>query len=71
MAYSVQQKTHEIGIRVALGAGTGDVLKMVVAQGMRLAMIGIALGICAALGLARGLVGFLFGVQAWVIPLRL
>ncbi len=64
MAYSVQQKTHEIGIRVALGAGTGDVLKMVVAQGMRLAMIGIALGICAALGLARGLVGFLFGVQA-------
>ena len=65
MAYSVQQRTHEIGIRVALGAGTGDVLKMVVAQGMRLAMIGIALGLCAALGLARGLAGFLFGVQAW------
>ena len=64
IAYSVQQRTREIGIRVALGAGSSDVLKMVVAQGMRLAMIGIALGMCAALGLTRLLVGFLFGVQA-------
>ena len=64
IAYSVQQRTREIGIRVALGAGSSDVLKMVVAQGMRLALIGIALGMCAALGLTRLLVGFLFGVQA-------
>jgi predicted permease len=64
IAYSVQQRTQEIGIRLALGAGSRDVLKMVVSQGMRPAIIGIALGVCAALGLTRFLVGFLFGVQA-------
>jgi putative ABC transport system permease protein len=64
MAYSVKQRTQEIGIRMALGAGSGDVLKMVVAQGMRFAMVGIALGMGAALVLTRFLAGFLFGVQA-------
>jgi putative ABC transport system permease protein len=60
---SVQQRTQEIGIRVALGAESADVLRLVVVQGMRLAFIGVALGICAALGLTRSLAGFLFGVH--------
>jgi putative ABC transport system permease protein len=64
IAYSVQQRTQEIGIRMALGAGTRDVRNMVVFRGMRLAMIGVALGMCAALVLTRFLAGFLFGVQA-------
>jgi putative ABC transport system permease protein len=64
MAYSVQQRTQEIGIRLALGAGTGSVRKMVVLQGMRLAMAGVAVGLGAALGLARLITTFLFGVQA-------
>jgi predicted permease len=63
MAYSVQQRTQEIGIRLALGAGTGGVRQMVVAQGMRLAMIGVAVGIAAALALTRLLSTFLFGVK--------
>ena len=63
ISYSVQQRTREIGIRMAIGAGSGDVLRMVVAQGMRLAMLGVALGVCAALGLVRSLAGFLFGVH--------
>ncbi len=64
ISYSVQQRTHEIGIRVTLGAGSGDVQRMVVIQGMRLAFIGVAIGMCAALGLSRSLAGFLFGVPA-------
>jgi putative ABC transport system permease protein len=63
MAYSVQQRTQEIGIRLALGAGTGSVRKMVVLQGMRLALVGVAVGIGAALGLTRLLSTFLFGVK--------
>src|SRR5216683_1387436 len=53
MAYSVQQRTQEIGIRLALGASTGNVRKMVVFQGMRLAMFGVTVGIGAAFGLTR------------------
>ena len=49
MAYSVQQRTQEIGIRLALGRGPGSVRKMVVMQGMRLALVGVAVGIAAAL----------------------
>ena len=64
ISYSVQQRTQEIGIRVSLGAGSGDVLRMVVIQGMRLAFIGVGIGMCAAFGLTRSLAGFLFGVQA-------
>jgi predicted permease len=63
MAYSVQQRTQEIGIRMALGAGTGTVRKMVVWQGMRLALAGVAIGIGSALGLTRLIATFLFGVR--------
>ena len=63
MAYSVQQRTQEIGIRLALGAGTDSVRQMVVVQGMRLALIGVAVGIGAALALTRLLATFLFGVK--------
>jgi predicted permease len=64
MAYSVEQRTQEIGIRLALGAETGAVRNMVVVQGMRLVLIGIALGIGSAFGLTRFLAAFLFGVNA-------
>jgi ABC-type antimicrobial peptide transport system permease subunit len=63
MAYSVQQRTQEIGIRLALGAGTESVRKMVVFQGMRLALAGVAIGVGAALGLTRLTTSFLFGVK--------
>ncbi len=63
MAYSVQQRTQEIGIRLALGAGSKDVRRMVVFQGMRLAVIGVAVGVGAAIGLTRLLSTFLFGVK--------
>ena len=63
MAYSVQQRTQEIGIRLALGAGMGNVRQMVVLQGMRLALVGVAVGIGAALGLTRLLSTLLFGVK--------
>jgi predicted permease len=64
MAYSVEQRTQEIGIRLALGAPTGQVRRMVVVQGMILAVIGIAIGLAAAFGLARLITTFLFGVTA-------
>jgi putative ABC transport system permease protein len=62
MAYSVQQRTPEIGIRMALGADARAVRRMVLAQGMTLAMGGIAIGLASAFALARLLAGFLFGV---------
>ena len=64
MAYSVEQRTQEIGIRLALGAETGAVRNMVVVQGMRLVLIGVAIGIGSAFGLTRFLAAFLFGVNA-------
>jgi predicted permease len=63
MAYTVQQRTQEIGIRLALGAATGNVRKMVVFQGMRLALVGVAIGVAAALGLTRVISTLLFGVK--------
>jgi len=64
LAYSVQQRAQEIGIRMALGAGRGQMLAMVMGQGMRLAGIGVAIGIAAAFGLTRVLSSVLFGVKA-------
>ena len=64
MSYSVQQRTQEIGIRMALGALASDVRNMVVMQGMRLAIVGVVIGVAAALAMARVIAGFLFGVQA-------
>ncbi|MFN7921677.1 MAG: ABC transporter permease [Bryobacteraceae bacterium] len=62
MAYSVQQRTQEIGILMALGAQTGQVRTMVLRQGMQFALAGIAVGTGAAFGLARFLAAFLYGV---------
>jgi ABC-type antimicrobial peptide transport system permease subunit len=64
MAYSVEQRTQEIGIRLALGAQTGQVKNMVVFQGMRLALVGVVIGVAAAFGLARLISTFLYGVTA-------
>ena len=64
MAYSVEQRTQEIGIRLALGAQTSQVRKMVVTQGMLLAGVGLVLGLAAAFGLAQLITAFLFGVTA-------
>ncbi len=62
MAYSVQQRTREIGIRLALGAETKRVRNRVVFEGMRLVLVGVAIGIAAALGLTRYLASLLYGV---------
>jgi predicted permease len=64
MAYSVAQRTREIGIRMALGAEAEQVRRMVVFQGMRLAVVGVVVGLTAAFGLTRLMASFLFGVQA-------
>jgi putative ABC transport system permease protein len=65
MAYSVRQRTQELGIRMALGAETGHVRNMIVLQGVRLVLIGVAIGVVAALGLTRLIASFLFGVKTW------
>jgi predicted permease len=64
MAYSVEQRTQEIGIRMALGAGMADVRRMIVMQGVKLALMGAVLGVAGAYWLTRFLASFLFGVQS-------
>ena len=65
MAYSVEQRTQEMGIRMALGADRASIRKLVVWHGMRLALVGVVVGIGAAFGLTRFLASFLFGVKSW------
>ena len=64
MSYSVEQRTQEIGIRMALGAGSADMLRMVMKQGMMLAGIGVAVGLAIAYGVTRVLASLLFGVKS-------
>jgi putative ABC transport system permease protein len=63
LAYTVTQRMREFGIRMALGAGAGDVIGMVMGQGLKLAGVGLAIGLAAAFGLTRLMTSMLFDVK--------
>jgi putative ABC transport system permease protein len=64
MAYAVSRRTHEIGVRLALGAHPRDILRMITRQGMKLTLVGLAFGLAGAFALTRVISGLLFGVSA-------
>ena len=65
LSYSVSQRTQEIGVRVALGAGRRDVMRLIVGQGLRLSAIGIVVGIVGALGITRFIRTLLYNVTPY------
>jgi predicted permease len=65
ISYLTGQRTHEIGIRVALGASTSDVLRMILGEGMRITLIGVGIGVAAALALTRLIANVIYGVSAY------
>jgi predicted permease len=64
VSYTVNQRTHEIGVRVALGAQRRDIFKLILGHGLKLALLGVAVGLALAFGLTQALADFLFGVSA-------
>jgi putative ABC transport system permease protein len=64
ISYAVSQRTREIGVRVAMGAKRADVLRLVLGEAMKLILIGVAVGIAAALGLTKAMASLLYGVSA-------
>jgi putative ABC transport system permease protein len=64
ISYSVSQRTHEIGVRVALGASSRDVLRLIMAQGMKLTVLGAAVGVAGAFAVTRFLAFLMFGISA-------
>jgi putative ABC transport system permease protein len=64
ISYLAGQRTHEIGIRMALGATSADVLRLVLGEGMRITLVGVGIGIVAALGLTRLITKMIYGVGA-------
>lgn len=64
MSYAVSQRAGEVGIRMAMGAGSGDILRLMLADGLRLALLGLGLGLAGAFALSRFLAAFLYGVKA-------
>jgi ABC-type antimicrobial peptide transport system permease subunit len=63
MAYNVARRTHELGVRMALGAQKGEILKMIMGHGLRLTLIGLAIGAAGALALTRLMTNLLYGVK--------
>lgn len=68
MAYSVAQRTNEMGIRMALGAQKSDVINLVLRQGLRLTLVGVVIGVAGSLALTRVLEAQLFGITATDLP---